>query len=138
MTTTLRARVLEILRFGLVGLAGTAIYAAVAYCLSWNEVPVLYAHIVASVVSLVVSYIGQKKFTFRVRGGHRRVGARFIIGTAIVVAGQSFVVWLLDLLGLTPNLTLLAGILFYPLASYIIHSFWTFRPQRPQINADSA
>jgi putative flippase GtrA len=135
---TLGQRTKEIIRFGLVGLTGTLIYAAIAYGLSWNGVPVLYAHIIGTAVSLVASYLGQKLFTFRVRGGHRRAGVRFVVGTAIVVAGQSLVVWLLDQSGFRPDLALLAGIVFYPPASYLIHSFWTFRPKRTPDDANCA
>ncbi len=124
-----RQRILEALRFAAVGLSGTAAYAAIAYGAIWSGLGAFPAHLLASFLSLIFSYAGQKIFTFRIRGDHRRSGARFAFATAFVVALHTGLVWVLNHFGLTKEFTLLAGILFYPPASYFMHTFWTFRRQ---------
>ncbi len=128
---TLRERILQSARFLVVGIAGTALYAALAFGLKWTGMPVFWAHAIASAVSLVASYYGQKIFTFQISGDHARRGPRFIIATGILVTVQSGMVFLMDGLGLDPNITLTASTLFYPPSSYLIHTFWTFRKSRP-------
>ena len=120
-------RILEVLRFAAVGIAGTLMYAIVAFAGVGLGAKAFPAHVIASASSLVFSYAGQKIFTFRIKGGHRRLGPRFVIATLIVVALQTLIVWTLSRIGVSADLTLLAGIVFYPPASYIIHTFWTFR-----------
>ena len=122
-----RHHILETLRFAAVGLSGTAAYAAMAYGAIWSGLDAFAAHLLASFLSLIFSYAGHKIFTFRIRGDHRRSGARFTIATAIVVALHTALVWVLNHFGLTKEFTLLAGILFYPPASYFMHRCWTFR-----------
>lgn len=119
---------METARFACVGLAGTAIYAIFAYGGLWSGWSAFWAHVLGSIVSLVFSYAAQKIFTFRIRGDHKRSAPRFVIATIIIVVLHTALVWILDHLGVAPRITLLAGILFYPPASYLLHKFWTFRP----------
>lgn len=117
----------RVLRFGLVGVLGTLLYAGVAFGLERAGLPVFSAHVLASAISLAASYVGQKIFTFNVRGQHRKMGFRFAVATAGLVAVQSTIVFVLSRSDVPPQLVLLAGTLFYPPASFLIHTFWTFR-----------
>ncbi len=46
-------------------------------------VHIIVAHAIAYVVSILASYIGQKIFTFGVRGEHKRLGPRFVAATIV-------------------------------------------------------
>ncbi|MFH1518463.1 MAG: GtrA family protein [Pseudomonadota bacterium] len=121
----------RILRFAIVGIGGTLLYAGLAFgglALGW---PLMIAHTVAYAISLFASYLGQKIFTFGIRGEHRRNGTRFMIATVILASIQALLVWGLDSLGVPEKLTLLASTLYYPPASFLLHTFWTFRKPKP-------
>ena len=117
----------ELVRFTAVGLAGTALYAIIAFSMNAFHFSPIAAHGVASAISLVFSYLAQKAFTFRVKGNHRRTGPRFLIATALLVFLQTMLVVLLNWAEVPERATLLASTLFYPPASYLMHTFWTFR-----------
>lgn len=122
-----RESMYQLARFILVGLSGTLVYAGVAYGLLWNGADTIIAHAAGTAISLAVSYLGQKIFTYQIAGRHKEAGVRFIAATAIVMTAHAALVFLLNSAGINANLVLLAGILFYPPASYLIHTFWTFR-----------
>lgn len=117
----------KMLRFGLVGVLGTLLYAGLAFGLQHGGIPVFWAHVFASAISLAASYAGQKVFTFGVRGQHRAMGLRFAIATAGLVTVQSALVFALSRCGLPAHQVLLASTLYYPPASFLTHTFWTFR-----------
>ena len=125
-----RAFLSRVVRFAIVGIAGTLLYAGLAFGLEHAGVPVFFAHAVASAISLAASYLGQKIFTFQIRGQHREMGARFVIATALLVSTQSAIVFVLDQAGVDPRIVLLISTLFYPPASFILHTFWTFRARQ--------
>lgn len=114
-------------RFVLVGIGGMLIYAACAYGLLFARTPIMTAHIVAYGVSLLASYLGQKIFTFGIRGNNRRNLPRFVIATAAIASVQLVLVAGLEHAGIDPKLTLLASTLYYPPASFLVHNLWTFR-----------
>lgn len=126
----LRAFLSRVVRFAIVGVAGTLLYATLAFGLEYGGVPVFWAHIVASAISLAASYLGQKIFTFQIRGQHRQMGTRFLIATALLVATQSALVYVLDRAGVEARLVLMASTLYYPPASFLLHTFWTFQVRR--------
>lgn len=120
------------LRFLFVGLAGTAIYAGFAFGLAGAGVQVLWSHSIAYIISILASYFGQKVFTFQIRGNHSRNGPRFVIATIALAVTQFALVAALNVARVPETWTLLASTLFYPPASFMVHTFWTFRtPVRP-------
>jgi len=125
-----RAFLTRVLRFAAVGVMATLLYAALAFGLEASGLAVFHAHIIASGISLIASYLGQKIFTFGVRNQYRKTGVRFAAATALLVCTQSAIVLLLDRYGVSPGLVLLTSTLFYPPASFLIHNFWTFRTAR--------
>lgn len=115
------------MRFAAVGVAGTLLYAVLAFGFNAGGLPIMVSHGVASALSLIASYFGQKLITFRISGEHVKRGSRFFVATALLVTVQSTMVFVLDRVGVPQNLTLLISTLYYPPASYLIHTFWTFR-----------
>lgn len=121
----------RVMRFAAVGVMATLMYAALAFGLEASGMAVFHAHGIASGISLIASYLGQKIFTFGVRSQYRKTGLRFAAATAFLVCAQTAIVLLLDQFGSSPGLILLTSTLFYPPASFLLHNFWTFRTPRP-------
>ncbi|KDA00700.1 GtrA family protein [Hyphomonas oceanitis] len=117
---------LRAVRFFFVGLVGTGAYALIGYSLILSGMAVIIAHIIASVISLMVSYMAQKIVTFRVRGQHQRMGPRYAISTAVLIAAQFILVCILKFFCFENEIILAVNILFVPPASFLIHNFWTF------------
>lgn len=134
----LRAGVMRLARFALVGVAGTLVYLGVALGAVALHVDVRIAHWIAFAVSQVVSYVGQKIFTFGVRGQHRRTGARFLVAMAGLATGQFLLVLGLNAMHVDPRLTVIASTAYYPFASLIVHSLWTFRTEKPRSAQEDA
>lgn len=122
-----KERLLQIARFAAVGLCATAIYFSLALAFVKAGMHVAKAHVIAYAVSILASYLGQKIFTFGVRGDHRRNGPRFILATAFIAAIQFGLVMLCKRLGASDLTTIVISTLYYPLASFVVHTFWTFR-----------
>lgn len=123
------------LRFGAVGVAATLFYFGQAQgflLLGW---PVEAAHLVAQATSLLFSYFAQKRVTFGVSGGHRRFGPRFAAATAALVAVSYALVAALDAWGLAGAWVITVNTVFYPAASFVTHTFWTFAGRRAQGDA---
>lgn len=114
-------------RFFFIGLIGTGAYVLIGYSLIWSGMHVILAHVIATALSLIVSYTVQKTFTFKVNGMHRRMGPRFLIATAALVLTQLTLVTCLKHLDVQSELILVASTLFYPPASFLVHNFWTFK-----------
>lgn len=129
MTPSLSAFLSKVIRFAFVGVLGTLLYAGIAFGLEYAGFPVFWAHVIASGISLLASYIGQKTFTFGVYGQHREMGLRFTLATAGLVATQSVLVFGLSWAGVESHIVLLISTLFYPPSSFLVHTFWTFRPR---------
>lgn len=122
----LDGRGLRILRFGLVGVAATALYVALAHLFLAVGASVELAHVAATGLSLVFSYLAQKAVTFRVSGDHRRYGPRFAIATAGLVTVSSAAVAALSAAGFADGAVVIGNAVVYPAASFLVHTFWTF------------
>ena len=115
------------MRFGIIGVCATGVYYVTALLGLRAQLTVEISHVLAFAVSIVVSYLGQKMFTFRVRGEHRRSAWRFAIATGVIAGTQFLVVLGLQKLALDPAVLFAISSVYYPIASFFVHSFWTFR-----------
>jgi putative flippase GtrA len=122
-------------RFGAVGLAATVGYFAITAGLGHMRVgfdPIV-AHVLGISASLLVSYWGHHRFTFRADGAHAFYLPRFLLVTGFLfllsTAAMAF-----GRYGLALDHTLVtAGIAVgYPLASYLLNALWTFARTRQQ------
>jgi len=120
-------KIARLLRFVLVGLISTGTYFVLTEGLVLTGQPIDIAHLIGYPVSLVVSYIGRKVFTFGVRGQHRRSGPRFLIATAILAATQWGLIQALKSAGLGSTSIVVISAVYYPVASFFLHTLWTFR-----------
>jgi putative flippase GtrA len=118
---------MQVVRFSVVGLAGTGIYYVTALIALDAGLSVEVAHVVAFAVSIVFSYVAQKMVTFRVHGNHRRSIWRFSVSTAIIAGSQFALVLGLRHLSIAAPVLFAISSVYYPVASFCFHSLWTFK-----------
>ena len=120
--------VLRTLRFAAVGSAATILYLSIAYLGVYLGGEAIQIHVVAYLVSVLASYIGQKFYTFGIVDQNRKYGARFILANLALMMTQLALVIALDLYSpLNGYAVLTFSALYFPAASFLIHTFWTFR-----------
>ena len=89
---------------------------------------VIQVHVVAYLVSVLASYIGQKFYTFGIIDQNRKYGARFILANLVLMVTQlALVIGLVLHSPLNGYAVLTVSALYFPAASFLIHTFWTFR-----------
>jgi putative flippase GtrA len=129
-------RALELLVFGIVGASATAVYFGVAlmvYAIPPFEAHPASAAFVASVVSVLWSYAGHHRFTFRRTGSHHFYFPRFVaisvMLSAIAVCATYFVT---SSFGVNYQLATLGVTISYPLASFALNRSWVFGQRSPR------
>ncbi len=126
-----RATVLQLARYGGIGLAITILGQAIYYGLAESRtVSPMMAIAIAWIVGVVVGYFAHGWISFRGHGprtDHGRMGTRFVAVNVVGYVLNSFWVWLLveRLDGPTwwpivPNLALT------PLMTFVLHRRWTY------------
>lgn len=120
---------MQLLRFGLVGLFCSAIYAIATGVLisRWSLDPGV-ASVIGYVVSMPPSFIGQKLFTFRSQGTVASEATRFLVvhGSGLLL---SFAIMeaTMRLAGGSAATGILATVLITPVLSYLMMAIWVFR-----------
>lgn len=117
----------QILRFGGVGIACTALYFGLGQASLLLGFGVQSAHLVAYAVSLLASYLAQKRITFGVRRQHGTYLLRFAMATAVLGLAAYLLVVFLEDLDLAEHWIISVNTLVYPAGSFLMHHFWTFR-----------
>lgn len=122
---------LDWVRFGLVGLAATATYAALGLALvSGLGLPALGGNALAFALSFAVSYLGQSLWTFRSRQGHAKSLPRFALVQALGLGLNSGIIWLAMRAGAGYPAAMLLAILICPALVYALCRLWVFaRPE---------
>jgi len=126
-----RAAFAQLVRYGLIGAAITALGQAVYYVLAETRTTSPLAAIaIAWIVGVIVGYFAHGWISFRGHGerdDHGRMGIRFVAVNLIGYAINSFWVWLL-----VERLTgptwwpILPNIALTPLMTFWLHRRWTF------------
>ena len=123
-------RASELLAFGIVGASATAVYFGVAimvYTIPPFDTHPAIAAFVASVASLLWSYAGHHRFTFRKTGSHYFYLPRFVgisvILSVMAVCGTYFAT---QSFGVDYQLATLGITISYPLASFALNRSWVF------------
>jgi putative flippase GtrA len=119
----------EFTRFALVGAIATATYAAMATLMTTYTFAMFTTTAVALSTSLLVSFVGHRHFSFRQKGPHAPSGAgRFVLASIVLIALFSYFAELaVSWLGAASPTALAFTCVFYPFASYAVHSTWTFK-----------
>lgn len=127
-TSLTRDFIQRAMRFGLVGILATIIYAIIAFGGVHFGLSAVTAHIIGYVISLAASYYGQKSFTFDIQSQHREYGPKFIIATIFLAGTQFLLVYgLANYTQVQDYIILAISTVYYPPASFLVHTFWTFK-----------
>ncbi|GGF48402.1 hypothetical protein GCM10011611_63530 [Aliidongia dinghuensis] len=119
----------RLFRFGAVGVVATAsYYLMMRLFMNLMAIPLAQAHVAATILSLLVSYIGHHSVTFEAEGQHPYYFRRFCITSAILFCLSSAFLWVATT-GLMISRETAAGMvaLGYPVASFALHWMWSFR-----------
>lgn len=113
-------------------------------------VDVVWSKIIASLVALVNAYLGNREWTFRHRGGHRRSVeiTLFVVVNAICTALGALLVWV-GVLGVSAalgreagpiavNLVNLASIVVVVVLRFLLYHYVVFRGVRAPRSGDEA
>ena len=116
-------------RFGIVGLIATALHVAVAWTLNHVAGAGPYAaNAMAWMIAFVFAYLGHFYWTFGRSGNHRRHQLRFTVVSAAGFGMNNVVIWLVvDQLGLSFDVALVAILVVVPPASWVLSRLWAFR-----------
>jgi putative flippase GtrA len=129
LTGARRTEFATLLRFCLVGGASTLVFAAVSWLLIWLDLmPAALVNVAAIAVGVAASYAGHYYFTYRKGGGqHAFFGPRFFAVTAILAAASIvFTHVAVESFRVSPYVVSTLVSILYPIASLLLHHFWTF------------
>jgi putative flippase GtrA len=122
-----------LMRFGLVGIAATALYAALASVLmspKWFGLSAVRASLAAYAAAALFSYLAHKGVTFMSRGRHRAEAPRFLLltatGLAVAYGAPALLTGMLGLPGIVPVLVTCIAI---PVLNLIVLGRWVFAPR---------
>jgi|SRR5688572_28017817 putative flippase GtrA len=119
-----------VMRFGLVGLSATAIYAVLASVLmsrEWIGLSAVRSSVAAYAVAALFSYFAHKTVTFMSRGRHRMEAPRFLLltatGLAVAYCAPALLTGMLGLPGIVPVLVTCIAI---PVLNLVVLGRWVF------------
>jgi putative flippase GtrA len=124
----------QLMRFGSIGILATLTYFICFNGLTYfmHSSPVM-ASIISYMLSLLVSFVGQAKLTFRAQNLTIRVAAKFTLNSLLGLAiHASFVHIAVTRLHVDKNLGAIAATIFATLLSYIMMRYWIFPTTRQQ------
>lgn len=123
-------RLKQIVWFGVVGLLATGVYLAIAILLpelSAFAVSPTAGAVIASIVSVFVSYLGHHKFTFAKVGRHDFYLLRFICLSVVLSCAAATVTFLLTKIFVVEyRMVAVVIALAYPCASYMLNLLFVF------------
>ena len=129
MSSLAPAEILRLARFGVVGVGCSVLYAVAAWSLTtWAGLTAIMASVAAYTLAGIVSYLGQKLFTFRSGARHADAAPRFLalfaVGAAIAAAAPLV---LTQRLGLPPIVAIGFTCGAVPLINYVVLGQLVFR-----------
>lgn len=129
MTAVVNANLLgKLLRFGCVGLVVTGSYSGATYALvAWAAFAPTIASIYGWAVACVVSYLGQKYFTFRSTQGHQIEIPKFAAACTIAFVVTTLSMGIASYAELDYRLSILVTALILPLCNFTVMNLWVFR-----------
>jgi putative flippase GtrA len=130
----LPARLLEsghvlarLVRFGMVGVASGLVYAGVtALLVSRLVAGPVHASLVGYVLSVPVSFLGHRGFSFRSRGRLTVEARRFLLGQALNLTVTALVMDRAKALHISYLWGIGATIVLIPIANFLLMHFWVF------------
>jgi len=126
---------MQIARYVAVGLIFTLLHVSLALFLrgQWGWMP-LAANLGGFLASVLFSYLGHAKFTFKRSVKNQIQFAKFLVTATSSLTISSLLVWLItDRLGSSFGLSMLAVAMAVPALNFIIMKVWVFKDQPSQL-----
>jgi len=124
------AEIGRIARFGVVGLLSVGIY-MLLFALITLWVQPMPASILAYLLSMLVNFVLQSRFSFRQPALSRSSAVRFVLMHLFCMSLNSSLLWLAtEPLGLPTMLSQATIVVFIAGLSYQISRFWVYPPER--------
>lgn len=120
----------RIVRFGVVGIAATAVYASSTFvAVGILHLSPVRSSIIGQLVATGVSYFGHTLYSFGLKLDHRTYFWRFLLIAAITFIVNGAVTWLMaEALGLSYRATIAIVTILIPIVNYVCNRFWVFLP----------
>lgn len=116
------------IRFGLVGGVATLSYFLLGLLfVQICRLPLLFGNALAYAISFVVSYAGQRIWTFQARGSHAVMLPKFAAAQLLGLGLNSLIVAALNRLGVSYWLSMIAAIAIVPVFVFLICKYWVFK-----------
>ena len=119
-----------VLKFASVGVVATGVHAAVYFlCVGVSNIQPQAANLAAYLVALVVSYIGQRGWTFShiTPGSQSGTKTKFVISSLLGYAlNATWVAVVTDILQVSPLYALPGIVLLTPLITFLLLKYWVF------------
>jgi putative flippase GtrA len=123
-----------LMRFGLVGIAATAIYAALAIVFmnrEWVGLTAVPASLAAYAAAALFSYLAHKSVTFMSDGRHRTEAPRFLLlaatGLAVAYIAPALLTGIFGLPGIVP---VLVTCILVPALNLLVLDRWVFAERK--------
>lgn len=119
-------------RFALVGGCATATHMAIGLTLAEGlAVAAFWANLAAFAGAVLVSYLGNLVWTFRLpAAGFGRLPRFLVVALAGLVLNQTIVLAMVDLAGWSYRIALICVVLVVPALTFAASRLWVFRPAR--------
>src|SRR4051812_21503015 len=111
----------RLVRFGIVGLCATFVYAATTLlAIEAFQLPAVSASIIGQVTAMGISYFGHLIFSFRVTANHRHFAWKFLTVAAFTFALNGVVTWgLTDVFGAGHRISVATVAVLIPVVNYV-------------------
>jgi putative flippase GtrA len=120
-----------LMRFGLVGIAATALYAALAVVSMRIGLPTVQASLAAYAAAALFSYLAHKSVTFMSLGRHRTEAPRFLLltatGLAVAYLAPALLTGMFGLPGIVP---VLVTCILIPALNLLVLDRWVFAERK--------
>lgn len=126
---------LQMVKFGFVGLAATAVHVAMLFLLveQLGVEPVL-ASVPAFLTALVISFLANHHWTFSAKGTYGHYFSRFAtVSAAGMIVNVAIMYITVSLMHLSYVAGLMAVVILVPLVSFFLQRYWTFSSSRQTI-----
>ncbi|MCP4380196.1 MAG: GtrA family protein [Hyphomicrobiales bacterium] len=127
--------VIDLARFGIVGLGATAAHYISALIAS-RFIDIFIANIIGFAFGFGISYVGHRLYTFRSAARHRSAVPRFLITSLSGLAASTVVLFIATSLALPVWLALVFSIGVIPIVTFFLLRSWVFK-QRSGVGVTS-
>lgn len=120
----------QVMRFGIVGVAATMVHMSAAFTLFYIAfIPAVLANALAFLVAWCVSYTGQVGWTFKGRGGgHHKSAPKFFVVSLLGFMLNLIIVWVMaDIMKVPFYVAVLSVVVSVPILTFVLSKYWVFK-----------